>query len=70
MFHVDVVQKEQEPKPVQVTTSSAKTVAQIKGRQVTRDRDKIGRNVPCPCGSGKKYKRCHGAPGAEPLAAS
>ena len=70
MFHVDVVQKEQEPKPVQVTTSSAKTVTQLKGRQVTRDGDKIGRNVPCPCGSGKKYKRCHGAPGAEPLAAS
>ena len=23
--------------------------------------DKIGRNDPCPCGSGKKYKRCHGA---------
>jgi hypothetical protein len=23
---------------------------------------KIGRNQPCPCGSGKKYKRCHGAP--------
>ena len=22
---------------------------------------KIGRNAPCPCGSGKKYKRCHGA---------
>ena len=22
---------------------------------------KLGRNVPCPCGSGKKYKRCHGA---------
>lgn len=22
------------------------------------------RNDPCPCGSGKKYKRCHGAPGA------
>ena len=21
-----------------------------------------GRNAPCPCGSGKKYKRCHGAP--------
>ncbi len=28
---------------------------------------KIGRNTPCPCGSGKKYKRCHGAPGAAPL---
>ena len=22
--------------------------------------DKVGRNAPCPCGSGKKYKRCHG----------
>jgi preprotein translocase subunit SecA len=21
---------------------------------------KVGRNDPCPCGSGKKYKRCHG----------
>ena len=26
----------------------------------------VGRNEPCPCGSGKKYKNCHGAPGAEP----
>jgi preprotein translocase subunit SecA len=26
-----------------------------------RDVDKIGRNDPCPCGSGKKYKKCHGA---------
>ncbi|BAS28775.1 preprotein translocase subunit SecA [Limnochorda pilosa] len=24
---------------------------------------KVGRNDPCPCGSGKKYKKCHGAPG-------
>jgi preprotein translocase subunit SecA len=28
---------------------------------------KVGRNEPCPCGSGKKYKNCHGRPGAEPL---
>jgi len=28
---------------------------------------KIGRNEPCPCGSGKKYKKCHGRPGAPPL---
>ncbi|HUP21175.1 MAG TPA: SEC-C metal-binding domain-containing protein, partial [Gemmatimonadota bacterium] len=26
-----------------------------------RDGDKVGRNDPCPCGSGKKYKKCHGA---------
>jgi len=30
-------------------------------QRVTSDRDKIGRNDPCWCGSGKKYKRCHGA---------
>jgi preprotein translocase subunit SecA len=32
-----------------------------KPQQVIR-REKIGRNDPCPCGSGKKYKKCHGAP--------
>jgi len=28
---------------------------------VKRDAPKVGRNDPCPCGSGKKYKQCHGA---------
>lgn len=28
---------------------------------VVRDYPKVGRNDPCPCGSGKKYKQCHGA---------
>jgi len=31
----------------------------VQPRRVT----KVGRNDPCPCGSGKKYKKCHGAPG-------
>jgi len=26
-----------------------------------RNERKVGRNEPCPCGSGKKYKQCHGA---------
>jgi preprotein translocase subunit SecA len=26
----------------------------------TRQGQKVGRNDPCPCGSGKKYKQCHG----------
>jgi uncharacterized protein len=30
-------------------------------REPFRRAPKIGRNDPCPCGSGKKYKRCHGA---------
>ncbi len=30
---------------------------------IRRDHPKVGRNDPCPCGSGKKYKKCHGAAG-------
>jgi preprotein translocase subunit SecA len=30
-------------------------------KQVKHDQPKVGRNDPCPCGSGKKYKKCHGA---------
>jgi preprotein translocase subunit SecA len=30
-------------------------------KQVKRDQPKIGRNDPCWCGSGKKFKKCHGA---------
>jgi len=36
-----------------------------KPQQVIR-RERIGRNDPCPCGSGKKYKKCHGAAVAAP----
>jgi len=32
-----------------------------KPETVRRDQPKVGRNDPCPCGSGKKYKKCHGA---------
>ena len=28
--------------------------------QPVRVEKKVGRNEPCPCGSGKKYKKCHG----------
>ena len=38
---------DQKPKPRQET--------------VVRTQPKVGRNDPCPCGSGKKYKKCHGA---------
>jgi preprotein translocase subunit SecA len=35
-------------------------VAVVEQRVLSED-EKVGRNDPCPCGSGKKYKRCHGA---------
>ena len=31
---------------------------------VKSELEKVGRNQPCPCGSGRKYKMCHGRPGA------
>ncbi|MCB8985982.1 MAG: SEC-C domain-containing protein [Ardenticatenaceae bacterium] len=37
---------------------------QGKGVELRRDVPKVGRNDPCPCGSGKKYKHCHGSKGA------
>jgi len=32
------------------------------GQTFVREGRKVGRNEPCPCGSGKKYKQCHGKP--------
>jgi len=34
---------------------------EAKPEPIRRDEPKVGRNDPCPCGSGKKYKKCHGA---------
>jgi len=35
--------------------------AEQEGKPTRRDQPKVGRNDPCPCGSGRKYKKCHGA---------
>ena len=37
-----------------------KANADVKVQPVVRHAQKVGRNDPCPCGSGKKYKQCHG----------
>jgi preprotein translocase subunit SecA len=42
----------------------AQSQTQEKARpEPVRVEKKVGRNDPCPCGSGKKYKQCHGAMG-------
>ncbi len=47
--------------PADVETLTLPEPAEDKGQQpFKRFGDKIGRNDPCPCGSGKKYKQCHG----------
>jgi SEC-C motif domain protein len=35
------------------------------GETIRREEPKVGRNDPCHCGSGKKFKKCHGKPGAK-----
>jgi len=42
-----------------------KSAAPSKPQTVRRQAPKVGRNDPCPCGSGKKYKKCHGRSDAE-----
>jgi len=37
-------------------------------REPIRNPGKVGRNDPCPCGSGKKFKHCHGGPGGDATA--
>lgn len=43
--------------------ASARERALAPAAPVRRDQPKVGRNDPCPCGSGRKFKQCHGAGG-------
>jgi preprotein translocase subunit SecA len=40
---------------------AARQQPRVSVQPVRRDSPKIGRNDPCPCGSGQKFKKCHGA---------
>ncbi len=42
-------------------TATAAGEEAARARPFERDQPKVGQNDPCPCGSGKKYKKCHGA---------
>ncbi len=43
------------------TTDESADDTNTNQQPIVRDGVKVGRNEPCPCGSGKKYKQCHGA---------
>jgi preprotein translocase subunit SecA len=45
----------------QTAPEASSTGAVAAADTFVREGDKVGRNDPCPCGSGKKYKKCHGA---------
>lgn len=60
LFHA-TIQTETERKAVaKVTNTSGTGDAEVTKKPVKVEK-KVGRNDPCPCGSGKKYKKCHGA---------
>jgi len=74
LYHLQVAAEEppeqrlqRRPRRGQINFTKANATAAAAGedsgkpRTVVSDHPKIGRNDPCPCGSGKKYKKCHGA---------
>ncbi|MET0644341.1 MAG: SEC-C metal-binding domain-containing protein [Candidatus Binatia bacterium] len=51
----------QQPRPQRMVLSRGnESVQSAPVSQARRQGEKVGRNDPCPCGSGKKYKRCCG----------
>ncbi len=48
------------PSPARQGARSAQRAGSRTATPFIREQPKVGRNQPCPCGSGKKYKRCHG----------
>jgi preprotein translocase subunit SecA len=62
--HADAPSAMQEIPPEEAAADAASpTPASAEPAKVetfVRDGQKVGRNEPCPCGSGKKYKHCHG----------
>jgi preprotein translocase subunit SecA len=57
LFHAQMVEQPKRPDPVVRLQGTGGAALK---RQASA-KDKVGRNDPCPCGSGKKYKKCHGA---------
>ena len=69
LFHVQAVRHEgEQPAPQQPVLSRPQpTLPLNRGEELVaapapahRAENKVGRNDPCPCGSGKKFKKCHG----------
>ena len=68
LWKIDVVVEREQQQPVRRAPQPPKqqpmflsSGGQSAPQTVKRTQEKVGRNDPCPCGSGKKYKKCHGA---------
>jgi preprotein translocase subunit SecA len=56
IYHVEITQQPPPRRPQQTTTNRDEEG----GKQPVKAGKKVGRNEPCYCGSGRKYKKCHG----------
>ena len=61
---IDALEREfhkKKQRELEQARSVSAATADTNGAAPRRTGEKVGRNDPCPCGSGKKYKKCHGA---------
>ncbi|MGH2727616.1 MAG: SEC-C metal-binding domain-containing protein, partial [Actinomycetota bacterium] len=65
VFHLQVVREDRPPEEKQQAQQARWRLTSSEAPEApvaeTARSDKVPRNAPCPCGSGKKYKKCHGA---------
>jgi len=66
IYRVEFVQQEQPARAQRTQENRAEVESGVaapvnSGAAAQAVSDKVPRNAPCPCGSGKKYKKCHGA---------
>ncbi len=70
LFRMQIQKQEQPEAAFEEAMPKQQNVIEHRGKEedgggkpetVRRDEKKVGRNDPCPCGSGKKYKKCHGS---------
>jgi len=60
IFKVQLVRADEAPQPMARGVRYGGPAKESQPEQAKRKGDKVGRNDPCPCGSGKKYKKCCG----------
>ncbi|NOY85109.1 MAG: preprotein translocase subunit SecA [Nitrospirae bacterium] len=66
LFHVQIVNEEEKEEEIASVFQKTQAMQMNRGesaapqKTIQRQEKKIGRNDPCSCGSGKKYKKCHG----------
>ena len=58
--HADATAMGQQGRPVSQVGNPGAPAVVAQHTPFVRDERKVGRNEPCPCGSGKKFKQCHG----------